>query len=726
MFMPARVRQRTGIARSRRGVLGVAWVLAAATSLGVAMAQDGQRTLQAVDVQPLQGQRLELRLRLDGAAPEPMSFTVDDPARISIDLPGTALAAPRRRDVNIGPLTSVLTAEADGRTRVVLNLTSMVPYDTRVEGDSVYVVLGQEPSADRSSAFAGQPASGAAAGGAAAGPRAINNVDFRRGADGAGQVIVELNNPRTTVDVRQEGGRIVVEFQDTALPNELMRRLDVTDFATPVATVDTMRADGNARLVVSAGGDYEQLAYQSDNVFTLELKPPPPEEAVGSAFDADREYTGERLTLNFQDIDTRAVLQLLADTSGLNIVVSDTVQGSVTLRLQNVPWDQALDILLTTKGLDMRRNGNVVIVAPAEEIAAREQAQLAAAQALQGLEPLRSEIIQVNYAKASEMAELIRGGGANSLLSERGSVAIDARTNTLLVYDTTDRLGDIRRLVSTLDIPVRQVLIESRIVIVNNDYTRELGVRFGSTLVKENSSDGLVSLTGTSAGSNTIVNSALNNIQSTGQPFPVSVGPIDQRYNVNLPVANPAGSFALAILDSDYLVDLELSALQAEGNGQVISTPRVVTANAQEARIERGVEIPYQESASSGATTTQFKEAVLSLSVTPQITPDNRIIMDISVTNDSVGEIVPSATGGFVPSIDTRSVQAQVFVGDGETVVLGGIYETETRNTINKVPVLGDIPGLGYLFRNRSNVNNNAELLIFVTPRILREGTSIN
>jgi type IV pilus assembly protein PilQ len=733
MSMPTRGRQGRTADRLRRGFRSLAAVLAAAASLGVAEAQDAARTLQSIDVQPLQGQRVELRLQLDAAAPQPIAFTIDDPARISLDIPDTALAAPRRRDVNLGPLTSVLTAEAGGRTRVVLTLATMVPYDTRVDGDSSVVVLGEQPAprqaasfSGQASPFAGQPAMGQPAAGNSA-ARAINNIDFRRGADGAGQVVVELSNPRTTVDVRQEGGRIVVEFPDTTLPTELMRRLDVTDFATPVAAVDVLRANGAARLVVSPSGDYEQLAYQSDNVFTLELKPPLEEDAAAGAFDADREYTGERLTLNFQDIETRAVLQLLADTSDLNIVVSDTVQGNVTLRLQNVPWDQALDILLTTKGLDMRRNGNVVIVAPAEEIAAREQAQLASQQALQELEPLRSEIIQVNYAKAGEMAELIRGGsGANSLLSDRGSVTIDARTNTLLVYDTSERLGDIRRLVTTLDIPVRQVLIESRIVIVNDDYTRELGVRFGTTLVEDNGNDGLVSLTGTSQGSDVIVNSALSNIQNTGQPFPVTLGPINQRYNVNLPVANPAGSFALAILDSDYLVDLELSALQAEGNGQVISTPRVVTANAQEARIERGVEIPYQESASSGATTTQFKEAVLSLSVTPQITPDNRIVMDISVTNDSVGEIVPSATGGFVPSIDTRSVQAQVFVGDGETVVLGGIYETETRNTINKVPVLGDIPGLGYLFRSRASINNNAELLIFVTPRILREGTRIN
>jgi type IV pilus assembly protein PilQ len=375
----------------------------------------------------------------------------------------------------------------------------------------------------------------------------------------------------------------------------------------------------------------------------------------------------------------------------------------------------------------MRRNGNVIIVAPADEIAAREQAQFEALQALEELEPLRSEFIQVNYAKASELAELIQGGsGGNMLLSERGSVAIHAPTNTLLISDTSSSLANIRRLVTTLDIPVRQVSIETRVVIVNDDYSRELGVRFGTTVVKDNSSNGMISMTGSSAGSDTIVGSALDNLTNTGQPFPVEIGPADNRYNVNLPVGNPAGAIALAILDSDYLVDLELSALQAEGSGRVVSTPRVIATNQREARIAQGVEIPYQESSSSGATTTQFKEAVLSLTVIPQITPDDRIIMDLTVSKDSVGEVVPSATGGFVPSIDTREVVTSVIVNDGETVVLGGIYETEIRDTVSKVPVLGDIPGLGYLFRTRNNVNNNAELLIFVTPRILREGARIN
>jgi type IV pilus assembly protein PilQ len=709
---------------------GSAWILALALSTFAARAQELR--LEAIDVQPLPGQQVELRLRLSGPAPEPMSFTIDNPARISLDLPNTALALPnRRQDVNSGPVTTILTAEANGRTRVVLNLSQVVPYQTRVEGDSVYVTIGQAPGSAPQPSFAAQPAPrGAApsapAPAAVAGDRTIRNIDFRRGPDGAGQVVVELNDARTTVDVRQEGGRIVVDFQNTTLPAELMKRLDVTDFATPVFTVDALRSNRDARLVVSAAAEYDQLAYQTDNLFTLELKPPVQKAAASpGVFDQNREYTGERLTMNFQDLETRAVLQLIADFSDLNIVVSDTVQGSVTLRLQNVPWDQALDIVMTTKGLDMRRNGNVIIVAPAEEIATREKADLEAQQALQTLEPLRSEFIQVNYAKAAELATLIKGASGNSLVSERGSVAIDVRTNTLLVSDTARSLENIRRLVTTLDIPVRQVSIETRVVIVNDDYSRDLGVRFGSTVVKQNSSDGLISMTGSSAGSDSIVGSAIDNLNNNGSPFPVTLGPIDQRYNVNLPVANPAGAFALAILDSDYLVDLELSALQAEGNGRIVSTPRVVATNQREARISQGVQIPYQQSSSSGATTTQFKDAVLSLQVTPQITPDDRIIMDLLVTKDSVGEVVASATGGFVPSIDTRSVTTTVVVKDGETVVLGGIYETELRDTVNKVPVLGDIPGLGYLFRSRNNVNNNAELLIFVTPKIVRDHDSI-
>jgi len=698
-------------------------MLLAASVFTSAWAQDS-RQLESIDVQALPGQRLEFRLRMNSAAPEPMSFTIDDPApRIAIDLPGTELALDaRRQDVNSGPVSTVLAAEGNGRTRVVFNLNSMVPYSTRVEGNTVIVEVGG--SADAQPTFAAQPAPGAGAAPvrtAAAGGRSINLIDFHRGPDGSGQVLVELSDPSTPIDVREEGGRIIVEFQNTALPTDLMRRLDVSDFATPVATVDALRDNGNTRLVVTPSADFEQVAYQADNRFTLELKTPPEEEQVtASIFNEERVYTGDPLTLTFQDLETRAVLQLLADFSDLNIVVSDTVQGSVTLRLQDVPWDQALDIVMTTKGLDMRRNGNVILVAPAEEIAAREQAALEALRSMQQLEPLRTELIQVNYAKALDIADLIRGAGNEaSLLSDRGSVTVDARTNQLLVQETVDSLREIRRLVTTLDIPVRQVLIESRIVIVNDDFGRELGVRFGSTIVKENSSDGLFAMTGTASGANSILSSGLDNLSGSGTPFPVEVEV--PSYNVNLPIASPAGSLALAILDSDFLVDLELTAVQTEGKGEIYSTPRVITANNKQAVIKQGVEIPYQESSSSGATTTQFKDAVLSLTVTPQITPDNRIIMDLLVTKDSVGELVQSATGGVVPSIDTRSVENQVLVSDGQTVVLGGIYETETRDSVSKVPVLGDIPGLGFLFRTRTRSQDKAELLIFVTPRIIPE-----
>ena len=723
---------KTTFGNHRRWVMQMAAAMLALCALS-ASAQESNR-LQDIQVQSLPGQRVELKLILSGTAPDPLAFTIEDPARIALDLPETALGlSSRRRDVNLGPLDTVLTAEANGRTRVVLNLDSMVPYETRKSGNTIFVTLGVEEGAGSVTQFAGNAAPASSPTFAASGSRQINSVDFRRTRDGGGRDMVNLSDPSTPVDIRQEGGRVVAVFKDTALPAELMRRLDVMDFATPVTTVDTLRTNLDTRIVISAEGKYEQLAYQSDNEFTIEINPSAEQTEEGSSLFAEtKEYEGQRLTLNFQDIETRAVLQLLAETSGRNIVVSDTVQGNVTLRLRNVPWDQALDIVMTTKGLDMRENGNVIIVAPAEEIAARETADLEARAAITELEPLYSEFLQVNYAKASDLAALIGGassggtaGGANALLSERGSVGIDDRTNTLLVQDTAERLQDIRRLVRTLDIPIRQVLIESRIVVVNDDFSRDLGVRFGVTGVKENSSDGLISVTGSGEGSDIIVGSALDNLATSGTPFPVTAPGIADRYNINVPIENPAGRLALAVLDSDYIVDLELTALQAEGRGEIVSTPRIITANQKEARIEQGVEIPYQESASSGATTTQFKKAVLSLTVTPQITPDDNIIMDLLVSKDNVGELTPSATGGLVPSIDTRAVETQVLVRDGQTVVLGGIYETERRETINKVPFLGDIPGVGHLFKSTSNVSNKAELLIFVTPRILSEGSSI-
>jgi type IV pilus assembly protein PilQ len=695
----------------------------AAFAAQAALAQVGTR-LEKVELQSQSGEQLEVRLVLDGPAPQPVTFTIDNPARLAVDLPGTTIAlASRRIDVKAGGVDTIVAAEASGRTRLVFNLDQLQPYQTRVAGNTVIVTLGQAAGAAPAVAATAAPTASVAPVGAAA----IEKIDFRRGADGAGRILVRTTDARAQASLKQEGGRIVVDFPRTTVGKDQARRYDVVDFATPVSSFDVTGTAAGARIVVAAVGDYEQLAYQTDRDYVLELRPRP---KAAVADPTRREYKGERLTLNFQDIETRAVLQLLAETSGQNIVVSDTVQGNVTLRLQNVPWDQALDIVLRTKGLDKRQEGNVVYVAPAEELAAREKQLLESQKAMTELAPVRTEYLQVNYAKASDLAALIKSQGKSSLLSDRGSVSIDERTNTLLLQDTADRLADIRRLVSTLDIPVKQVLIEARIVIVNDDFSRELGVRFGGAFVGNyGSNDGLMYVS----------NSGLDAAGGDRGPIISPNGPggvaLDgnqvatpaaaDRYMVNLPIANPAARLALTLLDSDYVVDLEITAAQSEGRGEVVSAPRVITANGREAIIEQGQEIPYQESASSGATTTQFKKAVLSLKVTPQITPDDRIILDLTVSKDNVGQVVPSATGGFVPSIDTREITTQVLVNDGQTVVLGGILETERRDTVNKVPYLGDIPGLGALFRSKQKTDNKDELLIFVTPKILREGADI-
>jgi type IV pilus assembly protein PilQ len=716
----------TPVRLSRTGAAFLAW-LALAIAVAVATpahAQEATNKLEAVDVQTLPGQQLQITMRLSGPAPEPLSFTIDNPARISFDLPKTALALPSRRiDVRAAGVDTILAAEAGGRTRLVVNLDRVLPYQTRVSGNTVVVSIGNGLAAAATAApatAAASPSAGAAAGAA----RSIRSIDFRRGGDGMGRLIVSLSDPRTPINLRQQGNQVVVDFAGTDVPARLVRRYDALDFATPVSTFDVMRADDGTRIVLNAQGDFEQLAYQSDDQYVVEVQPARKAQAQA---EEKREYTGERLTLNFQDIETRAVLQLLADASGQNIVVSDSVGGSVTLRLQNVPWDQALDIVLRTKGLDKRKQDNVIIVAPSDELANREKSELAAKKDIQELAPLRSEYLQVNYAKAQDLAALIKSQGG-SLLSTRGKVAVDERTNTLLLQDTADRLADIRRLVGTLDIPVRQVLIEARIVIVNDDFTRELGARLGYTGSRTNGNNGAFVTSGTAASTDTSLSSALTNLRSSTSPYPIDVptgATASNRYNVNLPVGSPAGSLAFMILGSNYIVDLELSAAQAEGRGEIISSPRVITANQKEASIEQGVEIPYQESASSGATSIQFKKAVLALKVTPQITPDNRIILDLNVKKDSVGAITVASGGVQVPSIDTREITTQVLVNDGQTVVLGGILETERRDTQKKVPYLGDIPGLGLLFKTTTKVSNKDELLIFVTPKILREGVNV-
>ncbi len=696
-------------------IAAIAWMAVAGAG---ARAADGN-TLNSIDVQTLSGQQVQLKLHLSGPAPEPLPFTIDKPARIAFDLPNTTLALTSRRiDVRSGGVDTVLAAEANGRTRLVVNVESLMPYTTKVDGNDIIVTLGAQPGE-----LAAKNAVKTGAGNGAPTERSIRTIDFRRGSDGTGRVIVQLSDPRTPVNVRQEGNQIVVDFAGTLMPKNLLRRYDVMDFATPVQTVDALRIEGSSRLVISAQGDFEQLAYQSDNQYTIEIKP----SVKRANAEEKKEYTGERLTLNFQDIDVRSVLQLLADTSGQNIVVSDSVAGNLTLRLQNVPWDQALDIVLRTKGLDKRRQDNVIIIGPTEELAAREKAELAARKDLQELSPVHTEFLQVNYAKVTDLSRLIKANNnaKDSMLSPRGTLSVDERTNTLLVQDTPERLADIRRLVQTLDVPVKQVLIEARIVVVTDTFERDLGARFGVTSAQKNGSNGLLAVTGNGNGADTMTQSAISNLTSTGSAFPVTTPILANRYNVNLPVANPAGSIGISLLGGSYLVDLELSAAQNEGRGEVISSPRVITANQKQASIAQGVEIPYQESASSGATTTQFKKAVLSLKVTPLITPDNRVILDLDVSDDSVGSLVQSATGGTVPSIDTREIITQVLVNDGQTVVLGGILETTRNKSTSKVPFLGDVPVLGNLFKTTTNINNKTELLIFITPKILREGSNL-
>jgi type IV pilus assembly protein PilQ len=702
----------------RTGIIGAMALLALGAISFTVQAADPLK-LESIDVQTLSGQQVQLKLHMNGPAPEPLPFTIDKPARIAFDLPNTTLGlASRRIDVHSGGVDSVLAAEANGRTRLVVNVETLLPYTTKVDGDTITVTLGSQPGdAAKQTAMA----RAGAGQGAAAAERAIRTIDFRRGADGTGRVIVQLTDPRTPVNVRQEGNQIVVDFAGTLMPKNLMRRYDVMDFATPVQTVDALRVEGSSRLVISAQGDFEQLAYQSDNQYTIEIKP----SLKRTAADEKKEYTGERLTLNFQDIDVRSVLQLLADTSGQNIVVSDSVTGNLTLRLQNVPWDQALDIVLRTKGLDKRRQDNVIIIGPTEELASREKAALAAHKEVQELSPTHTEFMQVNYAKVADLAKLIKTTNAkDSMLSPRGSLSIDERTNTLLVQDTSDKLADIRRLVQTLDVPVKQVLIEARIVIVSDTFERDLGARLGLTGFTTAGPGSLVTVSGTNVGTDSMLTSAFPASSTKPSGF-VNFPALDNRYQVNLPAAHTNGSIGLSVLAGKHVLDLELSAAQNEGKSETISSPRVITANQKQATIMQGVEIPYQESASSGATTTQFKNAVLSLKVTPLITPDNRVVLDLDVSDDSVGQQVTSATGGSVPSIDTRQIITQVLVNDGQTVVLGGILDTTKSRSANKVPWLGDIPVLGNLFKSTTNINNKTELLIFITPKILREGSNL-
>lgn len=663
-----------------------------------------ENAITEINYSSLPGDQVQIRMSLENLASEPGSFTIDSPARIAFDFPNTKVKlAERTQNIGVGVARSIKTVEAGGRTRVVLNLSRLVTYSTIVDGNDVIVTLGGSSSANIAKSTKSTSL-------ATTTDKNIKNIDFRRGEKGEGRIIIDLADPNTPVDLKTRGEQITVTVTNSAIASELERRLDVIDFGTPVKSIDAFNQNGNVKIVITGIGEFEQLAYQADNSFTVDVKPIVKESAAEKQ-KKKFAFKGERLSLNFQSIEVRAVLQLIADFTDLNLITSDTVSGNVTLRLKNVPWDQALDIILRSKGLAMVKDGNVISVAPAEELAARAKLD----QTIEAQAPLVSDSIQVNYAKAADFTKLLKTKD-NSLLSERGSVSVDTRTNQLLIRDTAKNIAAITDLVQQLDIPVRQVLIESRIVLATNDFSKELGVRFG------------VSSTDTrAAGTSTDVGATSGDLTATDQLINGTTLTSPNRYNVNLPVTSLAASagsigLALARLPFGTLIDLELSAAQTEGRSETISSPRVITSDQSKATIETGTEIPYAEASSSGAATVSFKKAVLSLDVTPQITPDDRIIMDLKVSKDSPDFANLTAAG---PPIKTQAVETNVLVDNGETIVLGGVYEQTKANSTQRVPFFGDLPLVGFLFRSNFEQNNKSELLIFVTPKLLKDSAKL-
>jgi type IV pilus assembly protein PilQ len=690
----------------------------AAAAQGAA-AKNGAPTnaIEALDVTTEAG-KVTVKLKLkEPLANPPAGFSLTNPPRIAFDLPNTANALGRNsQDFKEGELRSVRIGQTPSRTRVVLNLDRSVRFNTALDGSNVVITLqsgATAAAAVEQTHFAdGKPT---------AQGHAVRAIDFKRGRKGEGMVIIDLSDPGTGIDLKQSGRNIVVDLIDTALPIALERRFDVTDFGTPVDFMEVTSQGNHARVTIQARGRWEQAAYQTDNRFIVEVKPVSEQQAK-----AKFGYTGEKLSLNFQNVEVRAVLQVIADFTGLNIITSDTVAGNLTLRLKDVPWDQALDIILQAKGLDMRKTGNVVWIAPRDELATKEKLALEAQQQIQELEPLRTESFQLNYQKAEAMQKLI-SDAAQKVLSKRGSAVVDARTNTLFVQDTPSKLEEVRTLIKQIDVPVRQVLIESRVVEASDTFAKNLGARLGFTDLTALKSGGAQA---PGWGNGTTKAMLTGRTRSAGvqtiqtEDYPESFFP--DSFSVNLP-ADPIagrtpGSFAITLLNSSLtkFVNLEISALQADGKGKIISSPRVITADNVEALIEQGTEIPYQQATSSGATSISFRKATLSLKVKPQVTPDDNVIMKLEVHKDSVGQ---NTVAG--PSIDTKQVTTEVLVENGGTVSIGGIFSQEEQREVTKVPLLGDVPIFGVLFRNEVNRNDRRELLIFVTPKILRDTLTV-
>jgi type IV pilus assembly protein PilQ len=689
--------------RFLRGVFRVAVIWLA--GCGIVLAQN---SIEAVDVSQ-QGGKVVLRITTkDPLNTPPPSFTVANPARIAFDFPGTVNALGRAsQDISQGEVRSLNLVQASDKTRLVLNLRRLVAHEVALDGRSVVVTLAAAapPASDKVAHFSE---------GRGEAKHAIRDIDFRRGGAGEGRVVVDLSDSSTGIDIRQQGQNIIVDFLKTALPENLRRRLDVVDFATPVQNISTFQQGENVRMVIEPRGQWDHNAYQSDNQFVVEVKP-----VVPDATPKKGQYVGEKLSLNFQNVEVRAVLNVLADFTDLNIITSDSVGGNITLRLKDVPWDQAMDIILQTRGLDSRRNGNVIWIAPRDELATREKLALESAQQINDLEQTRTEAFQINYQKASEVAKLLQDK-SQPMLSKRGSAVVDERTNTLFVQDTPSRLEEVRKLLARIDVAVRQVMIEARIVEASDTFSKNLGVRLG---LAESGVSGRSP--GLGIGGPNIGAELVNTGQAMGivQGTPVINGP---GLNSNLPAAGlnsfPAGQISFILFNSSLtrFLNLELSALEADGKGKIISSPRVLTADQVEALIEQGTEIPYQQATSSGATSVSFRKANLALKVKPQITPDGNIIMTLDVNKDAPGATTPAGV-----QISTKHVKTEVLVENGGTVVIGGIFEQQDRTDITKVPFFGDLPGFGWLFRNNTTSSQKTELLVFVTPRIVNERVTV-
>ncbi len=678
-----------------------------------------ESSLNDISVQGTSKGAVEVALKFSMPVTEPKSFSTEAPARVVLDFSNVKLALKEEhKGIAINMLQSYDALQAGNRLRIVFNMEEQTPYSIRMSGSTVYLtVQGKSPVVEHAKLerYAANPWSKR--------KHQIKAIDFRRDDSGSGRVIVDLSDSELGMTIDKRNRDIVIEYIDTGVAKQLQRKLDVTDFGTPIDTITTKQKGKNVQMMIKGHGDFDHLAYQINNQFIVDISKQRRTSSSSSTQKADEiVYKGEKLSLNFQSISVRAVLQLLADFTGTNIVASDSVSGVITLRLNNVPWDEALAIILKTQGLGVRKIGGVMMIAPTEEIAAREKERLESTKQVEELEPLVTELMQLNYANVSDIAGLLQDK-SSTLLSSRGNVNIDKRTNNLLIQDTEVILQTLVPLIRQLDVPVQQVLIEARIVTVDTDYEKDLGIRFGIThpshvsgTIGSRSTGGLFEGGG---GANEINNNALRNPGTN----PVIGVPVDSRLNVNLPAepdTTTATSIgvALAKLGRHYLLDLELSALESEGVGELISSPRLVTANQQEAYIEQGEEIPYQEATSSGATSVEFKKAVLALRVTPQITPDNKIIMDIKINQDRRSS-KPEVLG--VPAIDTEQIATHVLVENGQTIVLGGIYREDQQNKVERVPFLGELPVIGYLFKRTKDIERRRELLIFITPKIVQQ-----